>query len=157
MMKAVVNKLMVFLFLVLLLSLPLSAAQEGDGEGEGEEEDTGDEEGCILATFCVIMLFVLYLIYYATRRKRETSGGRQAGQPSYPPPGREYRFPVPHKPYPSTQTRPYPSAPEPQKKDVKCDLCRSKNLRFFEKGYVKCNDCRHVFYISEGYSSKRGR
>ena len=151
-MKAALLRLLVLLLVILMLTLPAVSAQE-DGEN-GEEEDTGDN-GCIIATFCVVMLFLLYLAYLATRKKSDTSYGETRGKPKYSPRGSTHRYPGTYRPYPPPPAKSYPPKREPEKKDVKCDLCNSKNLRFFEEGYVKCNDCKHVFYISEGYSRRR--
>jgi hypothetical protein len=153
-MKAALQMLLVLLLVILMLILPTVSAQED--EENGEEEDTGDN-GCIVATFCVVMLFLLYLAYYATKKKSDTSSGEARGRPRYHPRGSTYRYPGTYSPYPPLPTKSYPSKREPEKKDVKCDLCNSKNLRFFEEGYVKCNDCRHIFYIGEGYNRRRGR
>jgi hypothetical protein len=158
-MKAVIFRLIVLLFVLFLLIFPSAAAQDDESD-----EGSGDDAACIFSTFCVLFLFVLYLIYVSAKKKSEQSqSGRAPGQMQgyHQRPG--YRYPAPHKGYPPRTTRypprtqAYPPKPTPQRKDVKCDLCSSKNLRFFEKGFVKCNDCRHVFYISEGYSRRRGR
>lgn len=148
-MKAVVYRFIIFLLVAFLLILPSASAQD---------DDEGDGGTCIFATFCVLMLFLIFLIYLSTKRKSETPwGGRARGQMYTPPTQPRYRYPPPHTTYPPPPATTYPRKPEPQQKDVKCDLCGSKNLRFFEEGYVKCNDCRHVFYITEGYSRKRRR
>jgi hypothetical protein len=150
-MKAVIYRLMVFLLVVFLLITPHASAQDN-------EENEGDDQGCIFATFCLIMLFIIFLIYLSAKRKSETSqDGRARGRLYTPPqrPGR--RYPLPYTAYPPPPSTTYTRKPEPQRKDVKCDLCGSKNLRFFEKGYVKCKDCRHVFYITEGYRRKKRR
>jgi hypothetical protein len=151
-MKAALHGLLVFFLVILMLILPTVSAQED--EENGEEEETGDN-GCIVGTFCVVMLFLLYLAYLATRKKSDTSYGETVGKPKYPPRGSTYRYPGTYRPYPPPPTKSYPPIREPEKKDVECDLCNSKNLRFFEKGYVKCNDCRHIFYIGEGYHRRR--
>lgn len=148
-MKAALHGLLVFLLVILILTLPTVSAQED--EENGEEENTGND-GCIIATFCVVMLFLLYLAYIATRKKSDTSSGEARGKPKSPPRGSTYRYPGTYRPYPPPPAKSYPPKRELEKKDVKCDLCNSKNLRFFEEGYVKCNDCRHIFYIGEGYS-----
>lgn len=150
-MKAVIYKFMILLLVIFVLITPNVSAQ-------GDEDNEGDDEGCIFATFCLIMLFIIFLIYFSAKRKSETS---QEGRPRarrYPPtsqPGR--RYPMPYTAYPPPPPTTYPREPEPRKEDVKCDLCGSRNLRFFEEGYVKCKDCRHVFYITEGYRRKKRR
>lgn len=158
-MKAVAFRLMVLLFVLFLLILPSAVAQDNE-----TDEDASDEGTCILATFCTLLLFIVFLIYVSAKRKSEQSqSGRTPGQMQRRPQQPGYRYPGSHKAYPRrTPAYPrkapvYPPKPTTPQKDVKCDLCSSKNLRFFEKGFVKCNDCRHVFYISEGYSKKRGR
>lgn len=153
-MKAALHWLLVLFLVILILILPTASAQEDEENGEGE--DTGNE-GCIVATFCVVMLFLLYLAYYAMKKKSDKSSGEAWGRSRYSSRGSTYRYPGTYRPYPPPPAKTYPTRKEPEKKDVKCDLCTSKNLRFFEKGYVKCNDCKHVFYISEGYSRRRGR
>ena len=150
-MKAVIYRLIVFLLVAFLLTLSFATAQD-----DQEDEENG-EGTCFLASFCLIVLFIVFLIYLSARRKSKTSQeGRARGGMYTPPHQPGYRYPMPHTAYPPPSSA-YQQRPEPQKKDVKCDLCRSKNLRFFEEGFVKCNDCRHVFYITEGYSRRRGR
>ena len=158
-MKAVIYRLMVLLFVLFLFTLPSAMAQDDESD-----EEASDEGACIFATFCVLMLFIIFLIYMSAKKKPEKPwGDRTTGQIQRRPQQPGYRYPIPHKAYPPQaptyplRTKAYPPKPTPQRKDVKCDLCSSKNLRFFEKGYVKCNDCRHVFYITEGYSRRRGR
>ncbi len=153
-MKAAIHITIAILSILLILSLPSVGAQ-GDGEN-GEEESTGSE-GCIVATFCVVMLFLLYLAYLATRKKPDTSTGEIREGYRYSPHGSTYRYQGTYSPNRPSPARTYTPKPQEEKRDVKCDLCNSKNLRFFEEGYVKCNDCRHVFYITEGYSRRRGR
>jgi hypothetical protein len=102
------------------------------------------------------MLFVIFLIYISAKRKSQKQAESRTGGPGYPPPTRpQYAYPAHRHPYPPPIAPVHHPQPPPPKKDVKCDLCGSKNLRFFEKGYVKCNDCRHVFYITEGYRQRR--
>lgn len=149
-MKAVIYRLMVFLLLVILLTMPSATAQD-------DEEGEDGASTCIFASFCLITLFIMFLIYISAKRKAETSQEGKTRWSTYTQPHqRGYRYPLPRPVYPPP-TKTYPLRPEPQKRDVKCDLCNSKNLRFFEGGYVKCNDCKHVFYITEGYRSKRKR
>ena len=149
-MKAVVYRLIVLMLVVILLTMPSATAQD-DEEGE-------DGAGtCIFASFCIITLFIIFLIYISAKRKSEASQEGRARWGTYTQPHqRGYRYPLPRSVYPPPPPT-YQQRPEPQKSDVKCDLCGSKNLRFFEEGYVKCNDCRHVFYITEGYRGKRKR
>jgi hypothetical protein len=145
-MKAVGLWLIIALVLASITFIPTVSAQEDD-------EDT-DDSGCILTSFCIIMFFILFLIYLSSRKKasRDAQTSTQPGtpprQPGYPPRQTGYRYPVPHR-IVAPQTLGVP------KGEVKCDLCGSKNLRTFEGGYFKCNDCRHVFYISE--TGKRRR
>lgn len=147
-MKAVIFRLMFFLLLVILLTMPSATAQN-------DEEDSANT--CIFASFCLITLFIMFLIYISAKRKAETSQGERPRWGTYSQTHqRGYRYPMPRPVYPPPAPS-YQQRPEPQKRDVKCDLCNSKNLRFFEGGYVKCNDCRHVFYITEIYRRKKGR
>ncbi len=150
-MKATLQWLLALLFIILMLILPTVSAQEDEENGE---EETGND-GCIVTTFCVVILFLLYLAYLATRKKSDTSYGETRRKSKYPPRGSTYRYPGTYRPYPPPPAKSYPPKREFEKKDVKCNLCNSKNLRFFEEGYVKCNDCRHIFYMSEGYSRRR--
>lgn len=146
-MKAVVFSSILALLIMFLFISPFAAAQNG----EDDEEDNG--EGCILATFCVITIFIIFLIYLSSKKKSEEAKeekARRQYQPPIPRPG--YRYPAPHTTYPSKIRGP---RQEPPRKEVKCDLCSSKNIRSFEGGYFKCNECRHVFYISEMHRSKR--
>jgi len=147
-MKAVKKYLVILLCLILLSSFSFAKAQDD------QEEEPEDESGCIFATFCVLILFLMFLAYMASRRKSERSWeGRAEERRSYPR-SQAYRYPPPRTAFPPSELIAVPPKPTPQKSEVKCDLCNSKNLRFFEDGYVKCNDCRHVFYITEGYGRK---
>jgi hypothetical protein len=152
-MKVAHHWILILFVVILILILPTASAQEDEENGE---EETGDN-GCIVATFCVVMLFLLYLAYIATRKKSDPSSGEVRGKPRFPPRGSTHRYPGTYRPYPPPSAKSYPPKMEPEKKDVKCNSCNSKNLRFFEEGYVKCNDCRHIFYMSEGYSRRRSR
>ena len=145
-MKAVSVKWIVVMLILFLLITPNVAAQ-------GDDEETSDD-ACILSTFCVIILFIFFLIYISSRRKsQDQQYPRGANPPGYPPGQSGHQYPGPHT-YPSgTNVRNQP--PPPPKTEMKCDLCHSKNLRAFEDGYFKCNDCRHVFYHTE--SSRRRR
>ena len=149
-MKAVIYTLTAVLCMAIILISPIASAQDGS---DGEE---GSDDACIFTTFCIVMLFVLFLIYVAAKWKSDASQEAKARWQSRM---RTYqqgdRYPTPHKIYPPPPGTALQPKPLPQKKDVRCDSCSSKNLRFFEKGYVKCNDCRHVFYISEGYRTRR--
>jgi hypothetical protein len=132
------------LFLIFLLATPNIAAQDDEGNGEDTSGDT-----CVICSIIILIFFIVFMAYKNSKRRNQDKGGYNpsaySGQPYQP----GYRHP---------QRRAPPSQPAPvQQTDVKCDLCNSKNLRFFEKGYVKCNDCRHVFHMSEGYSRRRGR
>lgn len=151
-MKAVVYSSIIILLLVFLLTSPFTLAQND----EEEEEQQDDGSACIFGTFCIIMLFLLYMVYLGNKRKSERSQEQRVkGQyPTPPPPRSGYRYPPRYPAYPPPPAARHPRPP-PQKKDVKCDLCGSKNLRTFEEGYFKCNECRHVFYISESYRQKR--
>lgn len=132
------------LFLVLSLTLPGAAAQ--DDEGDGGEDDSGVT--CIFCSIIIFLIFLIYLAYEGSKRRKQERGGYDPMVYGSYNPQRDYRQPQ--------YRAPPPQAPV-QRSEVKCDLCGSKNLRFFEKGYVKCNDCRHVFHVSEGYSPQRGR
>jgi hypothetical protein len=139
-MKAVVLEWIMVLLLIFLFVSPGASAQDGD-----EEADDGT---CILSTFCVIILFIFFLIYISSRRKAQDRQYPQGtNPPGYPPGQTGYRYPGPHT-YP-TRTPAGNRVPPPPKTDIKCNLCNSKNLRVFEDGYYKCNDCRHVFYHTE--------
>ncbi len=149
-MKAVIYRLMVLMLLMILLTMPSATAQD-------DEEGEDGASTCIFASFCIITLFIMFLIYISAKRKAESSQEQKPRWGTYTQPHqRGYRYPMPRPVYPPPAPT-YQRRPEPQKRDVKCDLCGSKNLRFFEGGYVKCNDCRHVFYITEGYQRKKRR
>ncbi len=151
-MKAAVSRFMVFFFILLLITLPSAVAQNDTGE------DQESDEGCILTTFCVVSLFLLYMVYLSAKRKKEASERDKTGtQPGSPPRPQGYRYPISHRPYPTAKTPAYPPPQMPRKEDVKCNLCNSKNLRFFEEGYAKCNDCRHVFYMRKSYDRTKKR
>ncbi len=140
MMKAVNVKWIVVMLILFLLITPNVAAQDDD-----EQSD----DACILSTFCVIILFIFFLIYLSSRRKNQDQQyPRGTNAPGYPPGQSGHRYPMP----PITRGN---QGPPPPRTDIKCDLCHSKNLRVFEDGYFKCNDCRHVFYHTE--SSRRRR
>jgi hypothetical protein len=144
-MKAVILSSILILLLTLLSTAPFAAAQNGDEEGGAE--------GCILATFCVITFFIMFIVYYSSKKKAEEAKEAKAReQYGATLPRTGYRYPHPRAPYP-TRTR-HPRH-DPPRREVKCDLCNSKNLRTFEGGYYKCNDCRHVFYISEVHRGRR--
>jgi len=136
-----------FILLFLLASPPVSAQ---DDEGNGEGEDTSG----VTCVFCSIIIFIVFLVFMAyqnSKRRNQEKGGYNPSVYSGQSYQQGYRYP--QRRAPPQQ----PPPPPPQKSEVKCDLCFSKNLRFFEKGFVKCNDCRHVFHVSEGYSRRRGR
>lgn len=145
-MKTTIIGLFTIIFLTFLLMMPYSMAQED------EEETTGNEEVCILTSFCGVILFILFLIYVSSKKRPDsTVNSRTSGSQGYPPRQPHSRYPMPHTyPLPRKQMK----APLPQH-DVKCDLCGSKNLRTFEGGYFKCIDCRHVFYHTESSSRRR--
>ncbi len=153
-MKSAIYCSIAILFMFFLIALPLATAQGGDQNDS--EDEAGAEEGCIFGTFCLVMLFLAFLIYFSTRHKSEESRAQHGRDPfQTPPPRHGYRYPTTHRPYPPPPSRTYPQIPEPQIKDVKCDLCGSKNLRAFEEGYFRCNDCKHIFYIREVDRSRR--
>lgn len=144
-MKAVSIGWIMIMGIIFLLTAPSAAAQDGDEEAS--------DDACILTTFCVIILFIFFLIYINSRnRSKNPEYPRGANPPQYPPkqPGNRYTMPQSYPP-PTSRNQRLP----PPKGEIKCDLCDSKNIRAFEDGYFKCNDCRHVFYHTE--SSRRRR
>jgi hypothetical protein len=138
-MKALGLRWIVVVFILLILFIPSAAAQEDD-ENQSAAEDT-----CIVGTFCGIMIFILFLIYVSYKKKpRESQEIKGTTTQTYPPRQRGYRYPS-QRPYPPPMGMSRPRQTPPPK-DIKCDLCGSKNLRHFEDGYAKCNDCKHVIY-----------
>jgi hypothetical protein len=118
------------------------------------EEDNADGETCIIGSFCLIILFIFFIGYLSIRQRTKA---RRAEAAKSGPSGHPHGYGHGYAQY---RTMPPPVQglhPEHSvnRKDVKCDLCSSQDLRFFEKGYVKCNDCKHVFYISEGWRARR--
>jgi hypothetical protein len=143
---AKITVIAVMLSLFLLFS-PTAFAQDD------EEEDTS-ADACIFSTFCVIMFFIFFLVYFSSRRRtRDNQQYQTTGPPGYPPRQPGYRYPMPPTYQPPGTVR--GQVQQTPKAEVKCDLCGSKNLRVFEDGYYKCNDCRHVFYHTE--TSRRRR
>jgi hypothetical protein len=138
-------------FIVVLLSIVLLTAPTVMAQDDEEEDASGD--ACIFSSFCIVMLFIFFLIYVSSRKKSgDYQQTRGTGPPGYPPTPPDTRYPMPRS-YPPHRMRGQ-SPPPPPKTEIKCDLCNSKNLRVFEGGYYKCNDCRHVFYHTE-YSRRR--
>lgn len=138
-------KVVKFIWILIFLTFMLLSTQTV--VAQDEDEDTGSDT-CIFSTFCVVTLFILFLIYLSSRRKNRDYQYEQATNiPRYPPGQPDYRYPSPPT-YRSPGSR-GKQGPSPQKTEMKCDLCNSKNLRVFEDGYYKCNDCRHVFYHTE--------
>jgi hypothetical protein len=123
-------------------------------QAQDDEEDTS-ADACIFSTFCVTALFFFGILYLISRRKtRDNQQYQRTSPPGYPPRQPEYRFPPPPT-YQTTGSVRGQRTPPPQKTEIKCDLCNSKNLRVFEGGYYKCNDCRHVFYHTETTRRRR--
>lgn len=144
-MKAVSLRWIVIILIIFFLTAPSASAQDGDEESS---DDT-----CILSSFCIITLFIFFLIYISSRRRSRDSQYPTGTSPhEYPPKQPGYRYPMPHT-YPPPPSR--NQRPPPPKTEIKCDLCDSKNIRTFEDGYYKCNDCKHVFYHTE--TSRRRR
>lgn len=145
-MKNAIIGLITVIFLTFLLMIPYAIAQED------EEGTTANEDVCILTSFCGVILFILFLIYVSSKKRSDSSVNHGTSGPrGYPPRQPANRYPMPHTYPPPRKQMQAPS----QKPDIKCDLCDSKNIRTFEGGYFKCNDCRHVFYHTE--SSRRRR
>jgi hypothetical protein len=130
---------LVAIFILLLLIIPAVSAQEDD------EDQAASEDTCIVGTFCGIMIFIFFLIYISVKKKpRDSQEIRGTSTQRYPPRQPGVRYPQ-QRPYPPPMGISHPRQP-PQPKDIKCDLCGSKNLRHFEHGYAKCKDCKHVIY-----------
>ncbi len=152
-MKTAIYGYITILCIMLLLILPLAAANGGSNDTDDEEADNSD--ACLLGSFCTLILFLIVMIYLSKRKSKDLSEERANRQYQSPAHGHGYRHPEAHKAYSSHPYAPHPPQLMPQKKDVKCDRCASKNIQAFEDGYFKCKECRHVFYISEGYRYKK--
>ena len=139
-MKVASLSLILILMVASILFVPQVAAQN--------DEENADDSACILTSFCIVIFIVLFLFYLSVKKKaRDQMEPTAPTQSGYPPPQPGYRYPPPGlgaQPYGMARTQ-----DQPVQVEVKCDLCSSKNLRSFEDGYFKCNECRHVFFISE--------
>ena len=143
-----VAKLGWIVVILTIFTITLSTAQAQDGDEEATEDV------CIFSTFCVVMIFIFFLVYFSSRRRnRDDQYSQGTNIPRYPPRQPGYRYPMP--PTYQSPVRIQGQRPPPPKTEIKCDLCDSKNLRVFEDGYYKCNDCRHVFYHTESSRKRR--
>ncbi len=139
-------------FIVVLLSFFLVFSPSALAQDDEEADSTGDV--CIFSSFCIVMLFIFFVVYFSSRRRaRDNQQYQTTGPPGYPPRQPSYRYPMPPPYQPPGTTR--GQVQQVPKTEIKCDLCNSKNLRIFEDGYYKCNDCRHVFYHTETTRRRR--
>jgi hypothetical protein len=152
-MKTTIYGYITVLCIMFLLISPQVAANGDSNDTDDEGTDSGDV--CFISSFCSLIIFLIILIYLSKRKSKDLSEERANRQYQPPTHGHGYRHPVAHKAYSSQPYAPHPPQLMPQKKDVKCDRCASKNIQAFEDGYFKCKECRHVFYISEGYRYKK--
>ncbi len=154
-MKTAIFLSIAVLCMLFLLSLS-SAPAKGDSENDTGNEEINGADACILGSFCTIIIFVIFIIYLGAKRKSEESNGQRTQRQYHTPTSQHgYHGPVPHKVYSSGGRLPVPQQPKPQNRTVRCDLCESTNLRAFEDGYFKCNDCKHVLYIRNEHRYRR--
>ncbi len=142
-------------FLVLIFLTSFSAAAQDEDEDD-EEEDA--ESAWLGAVCCFASVIGIGIIFFMLKKKADERRESQSLQGRRP----HSRPPYPYTPRPSHQVRSgtyagYPYAPvppqttaaPPSRGPVQCDRCGSQNLRTFHDGYIKCNDCKHVFHSTE--------
>lgn len=149
-------------FLVLIFLISFSAAAQDEDESE-EEDDS--ESMWLSAVCCFASLIGVGIIFFMLKKKADErremqslQGRRAHSRPSYPSttrPPHQVRPPGTHAGYPYTPAPPSTTTVPPSRGPVQCNRCDSQNLRTFHDGYIKCNDCKHVFHSIEASRKRR--